>query len=247
MELGTWSLGNPVPNQMLWKGAARGQIDRFWKLAKDLGVTIQVVSNHTSKFIVLPVVELTFPGQGRIMVRDNFHDVEFAVLWDKTPVLSYDDVYGLVCEWDEHGRVEVDSWTWCLKQVGSCEGYSWKGWTPAELADPRITRVEVFRSDGSKYWVDKNPEEKDRWNKRMTDPEWLCKNWSSGGIFYEGVFGPGVKMYVGRHTFLQGIAEVIPATAHPIFTKGRKDFTVSSDWDSILDTINRIRNAPIAS
>lgn len=246
MELGTWALENPVPNQMNYKGAAQAQIDKFWKLAKDLGVTIKVVGDHTSKSCKLPVVELTFPGKGRILIRDNFHSVEIAVQWNFVPALTYADVYKEAQSWDNDGHENDRDWAWYCREIERCENYSWKGWSAEELADPRITRVEVSRSDGSKYWVDTRPEEKDRWAKRWTDPEWHHKQWA-GRIFYDGVFGPTVKMYLGSNTFLEGISELIPYTDRGIYEKGKQNFTVSTSWDDVSGIIDRIRSAPNSS
>ena len=248
MNLTEWKDRNPIPDGMLWKGGAEKQIENFWSLAESFGVQVLVVREHTSKSINLPVVELLFPNKGRILLRDNFYNVEIAVLWNRAPKLEYSDVYQPVSEWnnDTKQKEEVDGWEWYLSQIKRCEEYSWRGWSPEELADQRITRVEVTRPDGAKYWNETTPAKKDMWNKRMTDPEWHHKDWSSGALFYDGKFGPGAKLYVGYHTSLEGISSNIPWYAREIFKKGKKEFTVSSDWDRVRGIIERINAAEVA-
>ena len=246
----SWIHDHPIEDAMLWKAAALDQYKRFWELAEALRVNIRAVGSHTSKSIKLPVVELAFPN-GRILLRDNFHNVEMAVLWNFAPDVGYADMYQAVGAWVENPdgsetpvHVPADGWTWYLEQIASCEGYSWKGWSGAELLDGRITRVLVTHpATGGIYWNETTPAKKDMWNKRMTDPSWFHKDWSSGRIFTNDTFGPGAKLYVGYNTFLEGIAELIPAHARDIFEKGKKDFTLSADWDNVLARITAIVKA----
>ena len=126
-----------------------------------------------------------------------------------------------------------------MVQIASCEGYSWKGWSPEELADPRITRVEVSRDDGSKYWKDTTPDKKEMWLKRMTDPKWY-RGYSGTELFYDGEFGPGVKLYAGHTTYLEGITD---RNVRGIYCKGEKSFTVSTDWDRVQSIIEDILNS----
>ena len=244
MDLLAWQIAYPFHSEMLWKGGAERQIQDFWDMAKRRGVPIAVVGSHRSKSIMLPVVQLVFPN-GRILLRDNFHSLEMAVLWDFAPDLKYGDVYRPVGKWGEDGGWDAaDGWTWYLNEIARCEGYSWKGWSPEELADPRITRVEITHENGSKYWSEKKIEEKERWNKRMTDPTWLHTQWGSGKLFTADAFGPGATFYIGYRTYLEGISELIPYQAQEIFERGQKDFTISTQWEAVEGIIDAIIAAP---
>lgn len=82
-NLTAWSLENPIPDEMYWKGAAQHQLKGFKDLLAiafrfDKNSILSVVCHHTSKSIKLPVVRLTLPSIGlNIWIRDNFHN--FAV------------------------------------------------------------------------------------------------------------------------------------------------------------------------
>ena len=242
-NLAEWVLNNPVPRNMVYADSAYDQVKKFWVLAKDLGAKVSVVGHHTSKSIKLPVVEMVFPNKGKILLRDNFHSLEIAVLWDYVPDLEYRHVYRHVGEWVGDGKYEEqDGWKWYLNQVSRCEEYSWKGWSDEELNDPRITRVQVSRSDGSKYWVDTTPDKKEMWLKRMTDPAWYYR-YSGGCLLHDGEFGPGVALFMGCSTFLEGISDLIPYGARETYRKGKKDFTVSTDWDRVQLIIENILNS----
>jgi hypothetical protein len=245
-DLGTWALDNPVPDIMIYKEGSRRQIQKFWDLAKGLEVGITVVGSHISKSIKLPVVQLAFPGKGRILLRDNFHSLEIAVLWDFVPDLKLWDIYPEAQERTETGRDGPKNWEWYKYHISRCEGYSWKGWSEAELADPRITRVEVDRGDGYKYWTDTTPAKKERWAKRWTDPEWHEKDWG-GKVLWEGTFGPDATLYLGTCTFLEGIGDLIDSSARAIFDgTGQDAFTVSTSWEDVSGIITRIVNASVA-
>ena len=110
-NLAEWVLDNPVPSNMYYAGSANDQAKKFWVLAKSLKATPSVVGHHTSKSIKLPVVELVFPNKGKILLRDNFHSLEIAVLWDYVPNLEYSQVYRHVGEWVGEGEYkEQDGW-----------------------------------------------------------------------------------------------------------------------------------------
>lgn len=236
MDLENWVRNNPVPTEMYWKSEAHRQIKKFWDLAKTLGVNIQVLGHHTSKSIKLPVVELAFVN-GRILLRDNFHTLEMAVQWDFAPALAYADVYPPAQ--DRFGETDARDWAWYLHEIDRCAGYSWRGWSEEEIADPRITRVQVNRDNGSVYWNDMTPDRKDRWLKRMVDPEWHHRDWG-GRIFYEGVFGPNAKLFIGTATYLEGISDLIVREDQELFELGKRNFTLSTSWEAVFNIITAI-------
>ena len=82
-----WISQQLVEDEMLWKGAFSSQMvflrDELqslvsaglsWRKRKEAEVA-RVISTHTSKSIVLPVVEFARPDLGvRFIVRNNFHE-----------------------------------------------------------------------------------------------------------------------------------------------------------------------------
>ena len=235
-HLNTWIENNPVKDEMRWKAGAQHQSEKFAQLADELDSEPTVVSTHTSKSIELPVVSIE-GKHGRFLLRDNFHDVNLCVQWEFPPDLALSDLYAEL------------SWDWYLEQIERCEGYSWKGWTQEELDDPRITRVQVTHPNGNTYWSDRKPEEKERWLKRMEDPEWYYRDWSRGKLIVEGGLSnmrSGCKMYMAHHPFLQGMTGHmrIEAGDHKPFEPGRSSFTlVTGTLDDALGLMLLINQA----
>lgn len=224
MELKEWAEKNKPSDQMIWKGAAAGQVERFAELAGRLELPAQVVSTHSSKSIKLPVVMFEHGGK-KFYVRDNFHDYNLCVVSDQPFILSVSEML--------EGVQESHSWEWYLEQMAQCRGYTWRCWTDEEIADPRILRVfkvhpnHKDNPNAKAQWWDVRGDLKDRWLKRMTDPEWYVKDWSSGGISWDGEFGPGVKIFVQSHPYMQGIEEVVPHGASEPYKPGCKHFALA--------------------
>ena len=239
LRLHDWLNENEPGEQMLWKGAAENQCQEFLKIARELqpGLEPLVVETHTSKSIKLPVVVID-GKYGKFYLRDNFHDVNLCVLWDFPPDLQLADVYR-----------ELD-WDWYTEKMKKCEDYSWSGWSQEELDDPRITRVQAPTVDGKNtYWNDRRPEQKDRWAKRMEDPEWYYTDWSSGKLLVAGGLsnmGPGCKMYAAMNAFMEGLSrvEAIDYDARELFEPGMSKFTMAvGSLDDALELMKKINGA----
>lgn len=104
MPLPQWIEGNPVRDEMLWKGAAGHQI-RFvrdsllpvfgaglaYEQAKD---AISVISTHRSKSIELPVYQLERPDRDlRVVLRNNFYNWKMSVLSDTPVQADFDGLF----------------------------------------------------------------------------------------------------------------------------------------------------------
>jgi hypothetical protein len=85
-----------VAPQMLWRGAAADQIDKFEKaviaLAKRFRVEAAVVGSHSSKSIDLPVIMLS-TDVGMFTLRDNFHDINLMAILKDPASLTLDQFY----------------------------------------------------------------------------------------------------------------------------------------------------------
>lgn len=185
---------------MLWKEAALHQLRDFSALSKRLNKPAIVVGSHTSKSIPLPVVKFTIDGY-RFFLRDNFYGVNLCVLAPSPIDVPIAELFS--------GIIEPKDWNWYLGEIARCRGYSWKYFSDEEMDDPRILRV--FRPpehsyDGAPREWDCDKAEKDRWLKRMTDPEWYYKDWSHSKLSWDGEFGPGVQIFFQGHAFLEGIS-----------------------------------------
>lgn len=227
MRLEQWKAENTIRNEMNWKSAAEAQFEFFAKLAFEFGGDEpRVVGTHTSKSIILPVVEIE-GKHGRFLLRDNFYDINLCVVWDFAPAIHLSDVYPTL------------DWDWYTEQIERCAGYSWKGWSEEELADPRILRVQ--RPNGT--WNEVLGAEKDRWNKRLEDPEWYGRDWSGGELIAEGSMGPDVKLYRVDKAFLQGLDRVAPFEALEPFRPGRSSFAVATSRDAVGPLMHKIEEA----
>jgi len=216
--------------EMYYYNSFHAQVKRFAEIAEELGVAMPaVVATHASKSVLLPVPSYNCPN-GFILLRSNFHDINMCVVWRFPPSLTLEQVYG-------EGR----DWDWYLGEIEKCAGYSWKEWSEEELADPRILRVESTRFDGSKYWPQpKRPEEKDRWNARLTSPEWHERDWSSGDLFVDGEMGPDAKFYHAERAFLQGISDAAPSYALDPWKPGKQAFTIACSWEHAFQLMQNI-------
>lgn len=218
-----------IPSEMIWRDAALKQMDAFTALANRLGVThIGMVGKHISKSIPLPVVKIQVNGCSFTM-RDNFYDLNLLVETPKPINLTlpqfFDGVYMPL------------NWAWYLDQINRARNYSWDQWTDEEMDDPRVLRIKKSTIGGLKsYYQVKSPDEKDRWIKRMADPEWFSKDWSSGELTWEGNFGPGVLLFNQRYPYAEGIrCEDIPRKYIP----GSSKFIIALPNIESVETIIR--------
>ncbi len=209
-----------VASEMLWRGAALGQIEDFEKAIADFAtrfrVTAEVVGTHRSKSIELPVVKLS-TNAGEFTLRDNFYDINLMAVLKSPATLSLEQLFA--------GIQEPLSWEWYLAEIERARGYSWKEWTDEEMNDPRILRVRDKRP-GCDMWWEKKPDEKDRWANRMSSPAWYSRDWSHGEFAWDGDFGPGVKLYRQDHAFAQGIDV---KTSNRRYVRGVSDFIIATN------------------
>jgi hypothetical protein len=90
-----WMGRNPVDRSLGWRGAAVKQFQAWCETAAgmvehDSDVAVDVVSEHTSKSIRLPVVRFTLPSVGLVVyARDNFYDCSYTVISER-PVGQFD-------------------------------------------------------------------------------------------------------------------------------------------------------------
>lgn len=231
-SLDAWQEQNPVRDEMLWKGAAIKQIERFREMGREMNASVEVVGHHTSKSIRLPVALIT-GTHGRFLLRDNFHDLNLCVLWDFPPDLRYGDLY------------VAKTWEWYLNEIERKRGYCYKGWTEEEMADPRILRVQVTYDNGNTLWREVKGDEKDRWTARMTSTAWFERDWSSGRLFVEGEMGPGCTLYRADRAFCQGISDVVPYDALQPWEPGKTQFTLAlPDYDRAVEVMRAVNAAP---
>ena len=220
-----WVNRNEPKEQMYWRDPALRQYKAMLELCEDLqtqGFSPPVVAaTHNSKSIALPVIKMEKPGLGCFLLRDNFHSVNVCFLLSSAPKLAPADLFG-----------EPLTWEWYLGVVERARGYSYKGWTEEEMADPRILRVWVKHDHADTgYWSERRGEEKDRWARRLVDTSWYTSDWSSGRLHVEGEMGPGCAFYVAEHPFCEGIERVVPPKATECWSAGARSFTVATDWE----------------
>ena len=94
-----WAKDEFVPDEMVYKNAAVGQVKAFREAAEAMRADPFVVSTHRSKSIDLPVVEFRTKYGVRCIVRDNFHDVKASV-WCPGPCDH--DLFGLPAGGDSY-------------------------------------------------------------------------------------------------------------------------------------------------
>lgn len=217
-----------VPNNMLWKGATLQQVNRLQQLAETLGFQWDVVGHHTSKSIPLPVVRLSHEGMA-FYLRDNFYDINLCVVAEERLTTPLSVLF--------EGILKPLDWEWYLREVARARNYSWKGWTDEQMDTPGLLAL----SDDAPWHSVKSPEEKTRWLRRMTDPAWYSKDWSSGKVVWDGVFGPGTKLWIQDHPFMQGIGEHVPESATHPYETGCKGFALAlADLEQTEKFIKRL-------
>lgn len=202
-----------IPDRMLWKEVALAQIEQFQVFAKALGFPWEAVGHHTSKSIQLPVICISCKDM-TVYLRDNFHDINICVVASQ-PIMTPLSVLF-------EGVLPALSWEWYLEQVAKCRGYSWKDWTDEQMDTPGLLKL----TNDTPWYMAKKPEEKTRWAKRMTDPEWY-RDWSHGKIVWEGEFGSGVTMWVQDRPFMQGISNLVPSSAAQPYKPGCLSFALA--------------------
>lgn len=209
-----------ITSQMIWRGSALAQIDRFEEILAALGSRLrfqaEVVSSHRSKSIDLPVIQVTTDA-GSFVLRDNFNDVNIMATLKSPATLPLAEFFA--------GLQEPRTWDWYLTEIERARNYSWRAWTDEEMNDPRILRVRDKRP-GVDLWWTKPPEEKDRWAARMSNPAWYSRDWSSGELTWDGSFGPGVLLFVQGHAFGEGINVT---TSNRKYLRGLSDFIIAVD------------------
>jgi len=193
-----------ISDQLRYKKAALWQLGKWRQLAQQFFCEPSSAGSHMSKWIWLPVGKISVKGVTFLM-RDNFHDIN---LWVNSPVeidLPFEELF--------EGMIEPCSWDWYLEQITCSRNYSWRGWSDEDMDDPRILigpNKEV-----------KSPAQKTRWMARLTNPEWYAKDWSSADLFWDGTFGPGVKLWRQERCYLEGINH-----QHIAYEPGKKAFSI---------------------
>lgn len=182
-----------VGQEMIWRGSTLTQIEAFKRLGEALGAEPEVVGDHSSKSIKLPVVRYTLNSGAKVTLRDNFYDTNILFELDKPCTLSLEEFFD--------GFNPPLDWDWYMGEIASCRGYVWKKWLDSEMDDPNILTV----TEGQFGYGTCDQEVKDRWIKRMSDPEWYSEDWSSACLTWDGEFGPGVKIFRQRRAFAEGI------------------------------------------
>lgn len=168
-------------DEMHFRNPAITQIDTFDAVARALvahpEVTVQVTDTHTSKSVHLPVMHAhrmmivdSHATNRAVWWLDNFHELN--VHYQGPPVTLAPEE----CGYRKMTRAEY------CDHIEKAEGYSWRGWSPAEILDERISRVKIAREDGSTYWSTKTFDAKERWQRRFTSAEWLERDWSHNRV-----------------------------------------------------------------
>lgn len=104
VPLPQWIEGNPVKDEMLWKGAAGHQImfvrDSIVPVfGAGLGYdqmkdAVSVISTHRSKSIELPVFQLERPDRDlRVVLRNNFYNWKVSILSDTPIQADFDGLF----------------------------------------------------------------------------------------------------------------------------------------------------------
>ena len=78
----SWIVENEPANDMSYKPFAYDQISfikKIFKLFEDKGISLNVISTHTSKSIKLPVCEMLIGDEISIIIRDNFLDWKVSI------------------------------------------------------------------------------------------------------------------------------------------------------------------------
>lgn len=234
-----WVANNYPDSDLIWKESAVNQFKTFRQLGEAIEWTPCVEGYHTSKSCKLPVICFDFLDKLKIYIRDNYYDANIAVVSDIPLDLKYDYIY-IPRDYD-----------WYLEEINRKQDYCWKNWTEEEINDPRISRVENVRSDGSKYWSsDASIEKKQRWIDRYKDTSWWSKDWSSGSLIVEGELGPGCKIYVASTAFQEGIGKAAKDYEYyhfPLYDKeiNNKEFCirVHNSYDDMIRVVKLIYNS----
>ena len=100
VPLYTWWMENEINDKMLWKKAARNQmhfVDDLNglmqnRLQGDDRTPVQVISEHTSKSILLPVYLLE-RGDLKIILRENFMNWKISVICSRTIDANFDGLF----------------------------------------------------------------------------------------------------------------------------------------------------------
>ena len=88
-------------------------------------------------------------------------------------------------------------------------------------------------------------DEKDRWTRRMTDPSWYSRDWSSGILTCDGPFGPSAEIFVQHHAFAEGMDTT---GADPVYVRGAKRFILAfGSIDQVATLIERLGGSVLAS
>lgn len=209
-----------IGDQMLWKGSALGQIERFNALGKALETDPEVVSTHTSKSITLPVVRYNCDFL-ILTLRDNFYGINVWVQSQNPINMPYSTI-----------AVEHDM-DWYESEIQRKRNYCYKGWTDEEMDDPRILRVKL-----ENRWSEVRAEEKERWIARYHSTEWYSKDWASGKLvavsqFAEIPFPPETVFYVLGECFAEGM-DRLWSHKPPLYEPGSHNFLMQiSQWDDV--------------
>ncbi len=217
-----------ISDNMIWKSSALKQLDEFNALKDAVGATLSVVSAHRSKSIDLPVVTLSV-GENKFTLRDNFNDLNLFAELCKPATLTLSELFD--------GILSPLDWKWYLETLSKCRNYSWCEWTDEQLEDDvkvSLTFLEKRLAMDSRVL-----EKRTRWKKRLTNPEWYEKDWSSGSITYEGEFGLDAKLFVQHRPFAEGIN--FPHGTPKVYKNGISKFIISlPDYKAAKLVIQRL-------
>jgi len=215
---------------MYWREEARTQLEEFRKLAKAFACEPTVVGTHISKSINLPVMKLHLK-EFEFLLQCNFYNIEIAVRAEEPVTLPMAKLF--------EGVLTPLSWEWYLTEISKCAGYSWNGWSGDQVADITVTEVEATNLSGRKYMNHNSLESKARWVKRMTDPEWYQKDWSSSTLTSDDPFGPGATLFQQDRLFAEGISDLIPYGEYGLYYPGSRFFGVSVGNYGLAKTLIR--------
>lgn len=199
-----------IPQSMLWKGSALDQLDSFEKLAAAVKGKLTVVGKHRSKSIDLPVVEITV-AENVFRLRDNFYDVNIYARLKLPCQLTISDFFD--------GIQESRSWAWYLNEIERARSYSWRDFTDGQINGTAAVTSDLLKK---KY---NTLEALERFQKRLTDPEWYRRDWSSGMITYDGEFMENAKLFIQDHAFGEGmnVSDDVPRA----YKQGAQEFFIA--------------------
>jgi hypothetical protein len=126
------------------------------------------------------------------MIRDNFYDMNIAVIADKPFGLPLGAFFRRMSYGEYMGHIT------------QCGQSRFGGWSTEEMAHPGILRALV---DGR--WREVSGGQKDRWVARMHSTEWFDRDWSGGHLSHVGPvpFNESTEFYHQPRAYAEGMWE----------------------------------------